>query len=173
MNSTLWVALALVGSLAAIIYFLKLVSRKQALARRNAIRARFNALLSQHNLSPEITEEFPHRILGLDSSQQRFIFTQEDPAQPHELIDLAEQRECRVVNSGVSVSTTDRGGKQKTEQHINLIGLAFTSRSGVRITVPLYTEALDGVDQRQHLQEKAGLWHRRMLQAMSALREAA
>lgn len=173
MNSTLWVAVAVVGTLAAIIYFLKLVTKRQAQARNKKMWDHYRSLLAQHNLAPDHVEEFPHRIFGLDTERQHFVFVQHDPAQPYELLDLSEQRECRIMNSGVNVSSTTTGGKTHTEEHVNSISLAFTSRSGVRISVPVYTEALDGIEQRKALQEKAGLWHRRILQAMSSLREAA
>ena len=169
MNSTLWVALAVVGCLAAILYALKYVTKQQALARKKALRNHYRSLLAQHNLSPDTEEEFPHRIFGLDASRRHFVLAQHDPAQPHEIIDLTEQHECRIQKGGVSVPASNG----RTEEHINKIAIAFTSRSGVRISVPVYTEALDGVEQRQHLEARADTWLKQLRQTMSAMKEAA
>jgi len=169
----MWVALAIIGSLTAIIYLLKFVSKKQAQARKQAIWDQYRTLLAQHNLSPEHFEEFPHRIFGLDTTRQHFIFVQHDPAQPHETLDLSEQRECKIATDGVKVSGTSHNGKPTNEFHVNCISLSFTSRSGVQINVPVYTEALDGIEQRKALQAKAEDWHHRIQQALARLRKAA
>ncbi len=173
MNSTMWIALAVVGILAAIIYLLKFITQRQTKARKNAMWAHYKKLITDHKIAPDTVEEFRHRIFGLDSGKMHFIFVQHDAAQPHEVLDLSDQKDCRVVNSGVHVNVTGKGGKTQTEEHINAISLSFTSRSGVRIAVPVYTEIMDGIEHRQQLQQQASNWQRRIQQAMSGIREAA
>ncbi|MBS1615280.1 MAG: hypothetical protein JST06_04090 [Bacteroidetes bacterium] len=173
MNSTLWIALAIVGILATIIYLLKLVTHRQTKARKNAMWTHFRSLIAEHKIAPETVEEFRHRIFGLDTGKMHFLFVQHDPAQPYEVLNLSDQKDCRVVNSGVQVNISGKGGQSHTEEHVNAISLSFTSRSGVRINVPVYTEIIDGIEHRKQLQQQANNWQRRIHQVLSGIREAA
>jgi hypothetical protein len=158
MFQSIIIAVAIIASLAAIVAVLKLIAKRQAQAKKDAMRQTYHALVAQNNLEPELVEVFRHRMFALDATQKQFLFIEEEGAKDHRIVDLKAQRECRVMNSGHSISTTRKSGQTQTEEHINAISLVFTSADGSQVAVPVYTEAQDGIEERQQLKAKASKW---------------
>lgn len=158
MFQTIMISLAIIASLAAIVFLLKIIAKRQAAAKKAAMWEDYRALVAMHKLNPDLVEDFQHRIVALDAQQLQFIQIQHAESQSSMLIDLAAQRDCQLMNAGHTISTTAKSGRAKTEEYINSISLVFTGRDGEKRTVPFYSEAMDGIEVRQQLKDKAAKW---------------
>lgn len=162
MNSTIFVALILVGATVAIISALVLISRKQARQKVAAMREAYQALLKQHNLIPTQEEEFQHRILGLDTVNRVLVSVQPASEKQHEVILLDGIADCKVRKEGLTVQHKRSGGKSTAEDYINGISLSLLQRNGNAIDVPVYSEILDGQEEKVLLHQKAVKWQERI-----------
>jgi type II secretory pathway pseudopilin PulG len=162
MNSTILVALILIGAIVAIVSILVLISRKQARQKAAVMRNAYQNLLQQHNLTPTQEEEFRHRILGLDSAKRVLVAIQPASEKPYEIVSLADVTDCRIHKEGLSLKNKRANGQSWTEDHVNSISLSLLQRNGHAIDVPVYSEILDGQEEKILLHQKAVKWQERI-----------
>lgn len=168
MLHTLLVAGAVIGSLAAIVAFLIYITKRQGHARTKRLKEEYSALLAQHNIQPSFSQVFDHRILALDARRGIFAFVQHDEALPDAVIEMGDISDCQLWKDGIQVSRA--GGKrgETVEEYVSAVGLSFKRRSGIVINVPVYTEALDGVEEKIPLTKAAIQWLERLKTVLSA-----
>lgn len=167
MLHTLLIVAALLGGIAAIAGLLIYITKRQGRARNRQLQEEYQTLLSQHNIQPDFTQVFDHRILALDTSRKVFAFVQYDEAMPNAVIDMADVADCKLWKDGIQISR--KGGKrhESVEEYISAIGLSFKRRSGVLVNIPVYTEVLDGIEEKIALTKAADQWLRRLKAALS------
>lgn len=162
MLHTLLVAFAIVGGIAAIVFILIFIARRQGQRRNQQLLATYSALLEHHRLQPDFSEIFEHRVLALDTNQRVFIFTQNDEMLPSAIIDLDDIAGCRLWKDGVQISRKRSSRPESVEEYISAVGLSFQRKSGVILNVPVYTEPLDGIEQKIALCKAAEHWLQRL-----------
>jgi hypothetical protein len=162
MLHTLLIAAALIGSIAAIAGLLIYITKRQSRIRNQRLKDDYKALLAQHHIHPQFSQVFEHRILALDTSQQVFAFVQHDEALPSAVIHMAEVADCQLWKDGIQISHQRGKRGERVEEYVSAIGLSFKRRSGVVINVPVYTEALDGIEERIALTKAADQWLQRL-----------
>jgi hypothetical protein len=162
MINTTVISLIMIGSIAAIIAFLIFVARRQGQRRTQRLKAAYSTLLSQHGLAPDHVQVFEHRIFALDGSKQQFAFVQNDEHLSSGVIDLAEVVNCKLWKDGVQISRSGNSRAGSVEEHINAVGLSFIRKSGIVINVPIYSEQLDGIEQKIALNKAAAHWLRKI-----------
>ena len=162
MNSTNLVAIIVVGAIMAVVSIFVLISRRQARQKVAAMRGAYQALLQEHNHTPTEEEEFPHRILALDNVKRVLIAVQPASEKPYEVVPLIDIADCRVRKEGLSLKNKRGNGKSWTEDHINGISLSLLQINGHAIDVPIYSEILDGQEEKIILHQKAVKWQERI-----------
>jgi hypothetical protein len=168
MLHTLLIALAIIGSLAAIITLLIMMAKRQGRHRNKQLQDAYLAQLAQHNLNPEFSQVFDHRILALDTVRGVFVFVQQNEAQPFAVINLSDISDCKLWKDGVQISRKRGNRPEAVEEYISAVGLSFTRKSGVATNIPIYTEVLDGIEQKITLHKAAEQWVERITRALSA-----
>ena len=159
MNDVMPIALIVIGVLAAIVAALIAFSKKQARAKMAVMRDAYQAVLAENNLSTDQSDEFSHRIIGMDTRKQVFVAIQHNGNEtPYNVIPLADVTDCKLRKSGLSISTTRKNGSSTTEDHTDGIALAFFLRNGTSVDVPVYSEKLDGLTERIFLHRTAEKW---------------
>lgn len=162
MLHTLLIAGAVLGSIAAIVGFLIYVTKRQDRARIQRLKDKYNFLLAQHNIQPEFSQVFEHRILALDTSRGIFAFVQQDESLPVAVIDMADVTDCQLWKDGIQINRTEGKHRERVEKYVSAIGLSFRRRSGIVVNVPIYTEALDGIEEKIALSKAAAQWLERL-----------
>ena len=171
MLHTLLIALAIIGSLAAVITLLIMITKRQGRQRNKQLQDAYLSQLAQHNLNPEFSQVFDHRILALDAGRGVFVFVQHNEAQPAAVIDLSDISDCKLWKDGVQISRKRGNRPEAVEEYINAVGLSFARKSGVAMNIPVYTEMLDGIEQKNTLHKAAEQWHQRIKTALATSAE--
>ena len=169
MNSTVLVALILIGAVTLAISFFVFISRKQMREHRERLRQGFLALLTQHGLVATEEQELPHRILGIDMHHRVFVAFNPAAEDAHAVVPLADVVGCSVRKEGVSFHQGRRDGKRVTEEHINGISLSLRLKNGTAVDVPVWSEALDGVEEKIRLHNVAVTWQGRIKSALESV----
>lgn len=162
MLHTLLIALATIGTIAAILFLLITFTRRQHRKKLQHLKADYHSLLEQHQLHPDHSQFFEHRIFALDSNAGVFVFVQDDESLPNAVIPLSEITDCRIWKDGVEIKRKIGKQKEVTEEYINAMGLSFHRKSGLVVKVPVYTEVLDGVLEKIPLSNIAEQWQLRI-----------
>ncbi|MEO6830859.1 MAG: hypothetical protein ABI378_01435 [Chitinophagaceae bacterium] len=172
MLHTLLIALATIGSIAAILVFLMSITRRQKRKKMQHLKAEFHALLEQYQLHPDHSQFFEHRIFGLDSTAGVFVFVQDDEALPQAVIHLAEVQDCKLWKDGVEIKHKNGKQKETSEEYISAIGLSFHRKGGIITNVPVYTEVLDGILEKIPLHNIAEQWQLRIKNELGQVKSA-
>lgn len=170
MLHTLLTALATIGIITAILVFLMAITRRQKRKKMQQLKADYNSLVELHQLHPDHSQVFEHRIFGLDTTAGVFVFVQHDDILPQAAISLAEVQDCKIWKDGVEINRKNGKIKEANEEYISAIGLAFHRRGGVVIKVPVYTEVLDGVLEKIPLHNIAEQWQLRIKNELGQVR---
>lgn len=166
MLHTLLIALAVVGGTAAIIFLCIFIARRESKRKKQRLLESYAALLAQHNINPDFSQTFEHRMFAFDANLRMFAFVQNDKILPSGVVDLSEVSECRIWKNGVQVSFNS-SRNQSVEEHISSVGLLFRHKNGNELIVPVYTEVLDGIEEKIKLSKAAEHWLSRITTAMS------
>ena len=167
MNSTVAVALLVIAVIALVVSVLVYITRKQTRDHREAMRQGYLALLREHELVASEEQELPHRILGLDTHRRVFVAFNPGSDTGHAVVPLADVVDCTVRKEGVTLHQGRRAGKRVTEEHINGISLSLRLRSGTAVDVPVWSEVLDGVEEKITLHKSAVTWQGRIKSAIA------
>ncbi len=144
------------------------ITRRQQRRRQERLRNTLGVLLLQHRLQPDRTDEFPHRILALDTGRRMLAFAQHDESLPTLAVDLDEISDCRLWKESKGMTFTGSNPLGRTPEHVSAIGLVIIRPNQELIKIPLYTEILDGIGERQRLEEVAEEWRLRILALCSS-----
>lgn len=156
------IAAAILLCIGALVATLIFVTKKQREKRREQLRFDFNTLLSRHDLQATQVQEFEHRLLAIDTNQGVVAFVQDDISKPSAVVNLSDVSEIRIWKEGYRSGQTETAGGMRPDEHVASIGLAFSMRNGEREYLPLYSEILDGINERGALQKDAEEWLRRL-----------
>lgn len=171
MLHTLIIAIAIVGGIAAVIAFLIFITKRQGQRKNQQLQDSYSALLAQHNLQPDYSQFFEHRIFAFDAARRIFVFVQQDEDQPSAVIDLADVGDCRLWKDGVQIKRKGANRAESVEEYISAVGLSFSRKSGLVMNVPVYTEMLDGIEQKIALNKAADQWLQRIKTALAVSAE--
>lgn len=166
MNSTIFVALLVVASIVLVVSALVLVARKQTRARLAAMRAGYQELLRQHSLTATTEQEYSHRILGLDGLRKVLVAFQPASETGHIVLPLSEVSDCTVRKEGVALRHARRGSPASTEEYINGISLSLKLQDGRAVDVPMWSEVLDGLEEKTAMHKAAVTWQQRIRAAL-------
>ena len=168
MLHTLLIALALVGGIAAFVALCIFITRRQMRRKSQRLKDSYNVLLKQHNINPDFSQTFEHRIFAFDASRRVFAFVQNDEKLPSGVIELSDVAECQLWKDGVQIS---RKGTRAApvEEYINAVGLSFKGKDGIVKNVPVYSEILDGIEEKIALSKAADQWLKKINTALSDL----
>lgn len=166
MLHTLLVALAVVGGIAAFIFLCIFITRRQSKQKKQRLAESYESLLALHEINPDFSQTFEHRIFAFDSNRRIFAFVQNEDSFPWAVIELNDVSECKLWKSGIQISIKNKQN-QNAEEHISSIGLLFSYKNGTVIHVPFYTEVLDGIAEKLPLNKATEHWLSRLKAAMS------
>lgn len=156
------IAGAIILCISALVAALIIVTRKQRQKRRAQLRFDFDTLLSRHDLKATQVQEFEHRLIAIDTNQGVVAFVQDDITKPSAVVNLSDVSEIRIWKEGHRSGQTETASGMRPDEHVASIGLAFSLRSGEREYLPIYSEILDGINERAALQKDAEEWLRRL-----------
>lgn len=160
MNSTVFVAMLVIEGIVLIVSTLVLVSRKQTRNRLAAMRAGYQQLLLQHGLTPTAEQEYSHRILGLDAMRKVLVAYLPASETGHLVLPLSEVSDCSVRKEGIALRQGRHAGV--TEEHVNGISLSLRLYDGRAVDVPIWSEVLDGLEEKTVMHKAALTWQHRI-----------
>jgi hypothetical protein len=146
MLHTLLIALAVIASIGAIVALCIFVTRRQTRHRRHQLQDNYRTILVQHNVTPDFSQTFEHRIFAFDTTRAMFAFAQSSEEHPSGVIELSEVEECTLWKDGVQINKNGGTKASSVEEYVNALGLSFRQKSGVVTNIPVYTEVLDGIE---------------------------
>lgn len=167
MLHTLLIAAALLGGIAAIVGLLIYITKRQGRVRKRQLLEEYQTLLSQHNIQPDFAQVFDHRILALDTSRSVFAFVQHDETMPNAVIHMGDVADCSLWKDGIQISRKSGKHAESVEEYNSAVGLSFKRQSGVVVNIPVYTEVLDGIEEKIVLTKAAEQWLRRLTTILS------
>lgn len=162
MLHTLLIAAAVIGTITAFILLLVFVTKRETRLRKQKLKDAYKTLLAQHNLLPDYSKEYEHRILAIDTTRQIFAFVQEDEKLSSVVVDLNELSDFRLWKDAVQLVNREKGRNTSVEEHVNSVGISFIRRNGDTTNVPVYTEAMDGIEDKAPLSKEAEDWIQRI-----------
>jgi hypothetical protein len=166
MLHTLLIALILVGGIAAVTFVCIFIAKRQSKQKKERLLESHSEQLAQHNIKPDFSQIFEHRIFALDASRRIFAFVQNDEKLPSGVIELNDVAECRLWKTGLPIGSKV-GRNRDAEEFINSVSMLFSLNNGEMIHVPVYTEVLDGIEEKISLSKSADQWLSRIKLTLS------
>ncbi len=156
--STLYVATILVASIIALVWiFIKFNSRKTR-REEQAFFDHFNRIASEHHISFTKHEKFNNKIIGLDGLKKMLVIFEFENKDHPILINLSDLRSCTLVKEYGHINAGNEN-KPKLERYTQSIDLVFTFKNkSESITVTLYENHMNGIDQMLSLEASGKDW---------------
>lgn len=166
MLHTLLIALAIIGSLTAIIIGLIFITKRERSNLKKTLLDNYRIALTEHNIVPDKVQDLEHRILALDTSKKIFVCIQKGIDDSSAIIDLHDVKDCRIWKDGFKLSTDKPVRSSQAEEHTNIVALSFIRKSGIALNVPVYVEAIDGLFEKMPLIRVAEQWQQDIMAAI-------
>jgi hypothetical protein len=157
--STLVVAAVLVGIVAAVIFLLVSIDKKQKRNAMNQLLHAFSQKGSEHGLTFSGQEILKETVIGLDGVQRKMLVLQrrDEKAFDSFIIDLNEVKGCTVKKEHGKINLVEfRAGKQ--EQYLEKIALRFELQGKPPVEVLFYQHFANHIYEIAELESKAKHW---------------
>jgi hypothetical protein len=156
--STILVAAILVGSVAAICFFLVSIHNKHKHEAMNQLLNHFSQLGIQNNLSFSSQESLKDCMLGLDGIHRKMLVVKrEDGIFGSFIIDLNEVNNCSVKKVYGTIKAGDLKS-HKLEQYLEKIVLHFDLNNKPAVEIVFYKHFDNNIYQTMEMEQKARAW---------------
>lgn len=156
--STIIVAAIVVGSVAAICFFLVSIHNKHKREAMNQLLNHFSHLGIQYNLSFSSQEALKDCMLGLDGIHRKMlVVTREDGVFDSFVMDINEIKNCSVKKIYGTIKAGDLKS-HKLEQYLEKIVLHFELNNKPAVEIVFYKHFDNHFNEIMEMDQKAKAW---------------
>lgn len=162
MNSILWIATSIVVALTLIVILFVRQGKKQAAIKKQKLMDALQDAIEEKRLNIEYQDILHNRIIALDIKKRMLAFVDWQNDIPHvTIIDIEGLNNCNLLRLGNKITEQTKSGKKISEEYVTELQLEFISKSGT-VNLIMYSEMVDGILEKQVLNDVANKWQQRI-----------
>jgi hypothetical protein len=155
MDNSVLIAIGIIVVLVFIVWVFVIVSRNQAATKKKELLGRLHQLAREHDATIGPSDILGAKIIALDKAKGRIFYVDgSGDTTLTEVFDIESVSQCQVVSAGKRTLIISGKGKAGKEEHIDKVLVEVSTRSGNKISLLFYDEALDGVFEMLPLKQK-------------------
>ena len=159
MESSTMIAIGIILLLAIVVGVFVASSRRAAAKKKQQLMSNLQQLAHRYGTSVGLSDVLGAKVIALDKTKGRIFYVNGfGDTTLTEAFDIEDVSQCSVLCLGQRTVLTSGKGKTKTEVHVDKVVVEVNTRTGGKINLLFYDEAMDGVLEMLPLKEKAEKW---------------